>query len=83
MKICKIQENYFTWELLHGFEKRLPYGLIQGGPRPQTGTIWQVKRATANRQTFQMSFDLCTKAPPPFPFFCQSFEETLEVLSNL
>lgn len=46
-----------TRELLHGFERRLPYGLLQGSPRPQTGTIWQVMRATANSQTFQTSLD--------------------------
>lgn len=73
-----------AWELLHGFERCLPYGLFRGGPRPQTETIWQVRQATANSQTFQMSFDLCTKSPPPLFFiflFCQAFEETLEVLS--
>ncbi|CAB1440366.1 unnamed protein product [Pleuronectes platessa] len=45
---------------LHGFERRLPYGLCHSGPTPQTKAIWQVRPAKANLQTFQADLNLET-----------------------
>lgn len=61
------KKQLYTRGFLHGFERRLPYGLCYSSPRPQTMAIWQVRQAKANSQTFQVDFGLSGDVPlPPF-----------------
>ena len=46
--VQKTKKQLDTRGFLHGFERRLPYGLCHGGPRPHTEAIWQVRLALEN-----------------------------------
>lgn len=63
--LLETKKQVHTRGFLHGFERRLPYGLCHSSPRPQTMAIWQVRRAKANSQTFQVDFNLSAEDPTP------------------